>query len=100
MKIGIKERGKKMVIRDMTPEEQANEEKIIAEIEANKKIENDSQWSRDRERDYKNGDYIDALMKDALARKTDGQILHPDLDVSLTHWQGVKDATPKPDGAA
>lgn len=44
---------------------------------------------------YKNTDYIDALMKDAQARKDNGETLHDDLVLMLEHWNKIKTDNPK-----
>jgi len=44
---------------------------------------------------YENGDYIDALMKDALDRQEGGEGLHPELKTALEHWSKVKEKYPK-----
>ena len=44
---------------------------------------------------YRNGDYIDALMKDANLRRLNGEDVNEDLDNALNHWLSVKAEHPK-----
>lgn len=48
--------------------------------------------------EYTNGDYIDALMKEANVRRMGGEDLPVDLDNAVNHWLGVKKKHPKPKG--
>lgn len=47
-----------------------------------------------RRREYKNGDYVDAIMKWLNSRRLSGEDVPQELDDALGHWLSVKAANP------
>lgn len=54
--------------------------------------------ARDNRRQaYRNGDYIDALIKQMNYDRMNGRELVQDMDDAIGHWSGVKDKFPIPE---
>lgn len=52
-------------------------------------------YAESRAREYRNGDYIDAIMKEMNYRRAQGEKMTQPMDDALGHWLQVKENHPK-----